>query len=883
MKLARFLTAAAVAAFVSVLVNCSDQTSPTFPKLPEENGDGGSSGARCPDATPLEAQPHPNRNAQPKVTECGKTIPAAGSGVCGVTAGTGTFKVVRGTVLGANEVFHTGEVLIDFDGYITCAGCDCSGEAGYATASVIACPDGVISPGLINAHEHLTYQNNAPVGHGDLRYENRADWQGKRTYDRLVYDDKASQPVKAFGELRFLMSGTTAIAGAGEASGLIRNVDRDFEYFEGMPGLTAYADVFPLGSDFEKVSSGCAYEGRRESSILEGKRSYIPHISEGIDGEAHNEIVCAVAEGDYNIVQSQTAIIHAVATTPADAATIRSRGAKVVWSPRSNVDLYGNTAPAVMLDLAGVTMSLGSDWIPSGSMNMLRELRCADEWNQKYFDKHFTDADLWRMATSNAALVVGHESAIGLIKPGYLADLAIYDGTKSKDFRAVLDAGVEDVVLVLRGGSAMYGDDALVKDPIFGDRTRCDTWAGGVCGKAKAVCIDVDFDDEVTKDPATLAYIRAKGEAFYPAFFCKDQAPQNEPSCLPMRPKSVKASTIYTGVPSEGDLDGDGVPNEKDNCPRVFNPIRPMDVGCQPDADNDGIGDACDACPDSATQECEHPVASDIDGDGVPNEIDNCPTLSNPNQADADSDGTGDACDPCPAANPGARGCEVTIPSVRNPAAADYFGKDGMVTLEGYVAARATTGVVYLQKEPVAAPWEGVFVRIDGLVGSVADGIKLGQRLRVTGYRTKASDVDQILAPRVVVIDTTSATLTPLPVTAEQVAAAGAPGEPFESVLVTIPGPLTVTNATPDGNGQFFEFVLDDTLRVNDELWSKYGLSTAETASYPPTYFSNGRSFSSVTGIMSYSFGNRKIHPRGKKGNVTGNCSASADCPDLAE
>ena len=71
------------------------------------------------------------------------------------------------------------------------------------------------------------------------------------------------------------------------------------------------------------------------------------------------------------------------------------------------------------------------------------------------------------------------------------------------------------------------------------------------------------------------------------------------------------------GDACHSDIDGDGILNETDNCPNIDN-------ADQLDNDGDGAGDLCDA---------------DDEADCIVDLLDNCPNMPNQSQADADRNG----------------------------------------------------------------------------------------------------------------------------------------------------------------------------------------------------------------------------------------------------
>ncbi len=120
---------------------------------------------------------------------------------------------------------------------------------------------------------------------------------------------------------------------------------------------------------------------------------------------------------------------------------------------------------------------------------------------------------------------------------------------------------------------------------------------------------------------------------------------------------SYNSSTLYNGLSvvfaPPPDADGDAIPDNLDNCPSVPN----FD---QADVDNDGIGNLCDNCYHHPrrwpagnppfyplSEDVYNPLQQNSDGDTWGDACDNCPYSNNNPQNDVDFDGVGNGCDNC--------------------------------------------------------------------------------------------------------------------------------------------------------------------------------------------------------------------------------------------
>lgn len=359
-------------------------------------------------------------------------------------------------------------------------------------------PNDWIFPGLLDLHTHASY-NILPIWDSPKApFANRFEWRADAGYKadiggnlkKLKGHTKAR---KVFSELQAIAGGTTLLdqqypldsdedtqrtlltrdTGSAKDLGLdpakiIRSVVDFFEPRNGRPEAKRGWGGQPAPIE--------QYLAERDGGQLAGT---LVHVAEGRSGFGSNRGVDPYTRAEFEALMAHPSM--------RDAAKVRSvpltivhgcgidvqsekhlkfltdRNISVIWSPVSNLLLYGDTLHAEALIQAGVNVALGSDWSPSGSKHVWDEAKLA----RFFFDaigSNIGDAEIFKMVTANAARCLNLPNH-GRIQEGADADLFILRSPIESDsaLEVFFSTTDRDVVATIVGGLPIYGDGTFLK------------------------------------------------------------------------------------------------------------------------------------------------------------------------------------------------------------------------------------------------------------------------------------------------------------------------------------------------------------------------------------------------------------------------------------
>jgi 5-methylthioadenosine/S-adenosylhomocysteine deaminase len=317
---------------------------------------------------------------------------------------------------------------------------------------------GTIYPGLIDLHDHLSY-NALQLWDVPKQYSNRDQWAKGDTYRQLI-----TGPMKVLGrtpeyvpaivryvESKCLVGGTTTAQGIALASNA--GIQR---YYRGVVRNVEQTDEPELPEAATHIADVEATDRAKFLKRLESEDCLLLHLSEGVDDAARSHFLDLEGSDGKWAVTGSLAGIHCVALKRKDFDVLAHVGASMVWSPLSNLLLYGNTADVGAARAAGVVVALGPDWSPSGSKNLLGELKLARLVSSLGSDG-LSDFDLLSLATRSAATILRWDKALGTVEAGKRADLLVLRGAQGDAHAHLFDCGEDDVELVVVNGVPRYG------------------------------------------------------------------------------------------------------------------------------------------------------------------------------------------------------------------------------------------------------------------------------------------------------------------------------------------------------------------------------------------------------------------------------------------
>lgn len=408
------------------------------------------------------------------------------------------------------KVLPRGRLYINEGSIVAVLASDAPVPAGFDTVAVLD-TKGTLYPGLIELHNHLAY-NALSLWKVPKRYQNRDQWAGIPEYRKLI-----SGPMQVIGkspevlpalaryvEAKCLLSGVTTSQGIALYSnagarkfyrGVIRNVEQ--------------TDEADLPEAMTRIPDVDAADIKKFKNRLLKQSCFLLHLSEGKDDKSRKAFQALKMSADEWAITPALAGIHCAGLQAEDFDTLAQFGGSMVWSPLSNLLLYGDTALIKAAKTAGVRIGLGSDWSPSGSKNLLGELKAAKLWS----DEHniFSDRELVAMATRSGAGIVGWQERLGSLQAGKRADVLVLTGASQDPYSQLIAATESEIALVMINGVPRCGLPAWMKN--LGVKTaEGESWKVG--GKARTLFLKQETQDPSVANLSLAPAVKQLAKAF---------------------------------------------------------------------------------------------------------------------------------------------------------------------------------------------------------------------------------------------------------------------------------------------------------------------------------------------------------------------------------
>ncbi len=362
---------------------------------------------------------------------------------------------------------------------------------------IVAGPRDWIFPGLIDLHTHSSY-NILPLWRSQRApFDNRHVWRGDAGYKTeirgvLKQIKRHRQARKVFSELQAVAGGTTLLdeprpldSEEGEGATLLcRDTGSSIELgLEPGRKVRSVVDFFKPGPAGEPVVKP-GYDGKPsplDAYVADRPRlqATLVHLAEGRSGFGSDRGVDPYSRAEFEALMAHPAMRDVAAVKASRLALVHGcgidvdnsrhvdflleRDISIIWSPASNMLLYGDTIDAGTLIGLGVNVALGSDWSPSGSKHVWDEARFA-RFFLDAIGSEISDAAVFKMVTTCPGRCLG--LGFGRIEEGAAADFFILRSPIESDhsLEVFFSTTDRDVLATIVDGLPIYGNRDFLEE-----------------------------------------------------------------------------------------------------------------------------------------------------------------------------------------------------------------------------------------------------------------------------------------------------------------------------------------------------------------------------------------------------------------------------------